>query len=190
MGHLTGLEARLIRAGGQIVTQRRQRLADLSRALPRAEALLAPAIQRLDQWGERFPGSLRALITAKRGELRSTSAGLRATTIRFQIDKSRERVADRATRATRAVVARLENESRRLAALERLRQSMGYPATLKRGYAVIRDEAGHVLTEASQAAKARLLEIEFADTRLAALPQKTAKGGKPAPSPPDQGTLF
>ncbi len=190
MGHLTGLEARLIRAGGQIVTQRRQRLADLSRALPRAEALLAPAIQRLDQWGERFPGSLRALITAKRGELHSTSAGLRATTIRFQIDKSRERVADRATRATRAVAARLENENRRLAALERLRQSMGYPATLKRGYAVIRDEAGHVLTEASQAANARLLEIEFADTRLAALPQKTAKGGKPAPSAPDQGTLF
>lgn len=191
LGHLTALEARLIRAGGQIVAQRRQRLADLSRALPRPDALLAPAIQRLDQWGERFPGSLRALIMAKRQELRSTAAGLRPATIRFQIDKARERVSERHARATRAITARLEREGNRLAALERLRQSLGYPATLQRGYAVIRDEEGQVLTEASAAAKARLLEIEFADTRLAAIPQKAAKPGKPAPKPPEgQGSLF
>ncbi len=190
MAHLTGLEARLIRSGGQMISTRRQRLADLSRALPRAETLLAPALQRFDQWAERFPGSLRALIATKGQELRSTAAGLRAATIRFQIDKSRERLEERTARATRAITARLDTHTTRLEALERLRQSLGYPATLRRGYAVVRDEEGRVLTDARAAAKARMLEIEFADSRLLAQPQKPAKSGKPPAKPPEQGSLF
>ena len=188
---LAGLDARLIRAGGQAVSQRRQRLSDLARALPRAEALLAPATQRFDQWAERFPGSLRALIATKTQELRSTAAGLRANTIRFQIDKSRDRLEDRATRATRALTASLDQHATRLAALERLRQSLGYPATLQRGYAVVRDADGALLTSAGAAAKAPTLEIEFADGHLVALPQKSAKAPKPkTPPPPQQGSLF
>ena len=187
---LASLDARLARAAGQMVSQRRQRLADLARALPRAEALLAPALQRFDQWAERFPGSLRALITAKTQELRSTSAGLRANTIRFQIDKGREKLSERAARAERAILARLEHHDTRLAALERLRQSLGYPATLKRGYAVVRDETGQVLTEASSAAKARLLEIEFSDTRVTAVPHKPSKPAKTDNAPPQQGKLL
>ena len=189
---LAGLDARLIRAGGQAVSQRRQRLADLSRALPRAEALLAPATQRYDQWAERFPGSLRALIASKSQDLRSTAAGLRATTIRFQIDKSRERLEDRSTRTTRAITAQLEQHATRLAALERLRQSLGYPATLQRGYAVVRDTDGAVLTSGAAAAKFTTLDIEFADGTLVAMPQKSGKTQKPktTPPPPQQGSLF
>jgi exodeoxyribonuclease VII large subunit len=190
LAHVAGLEARLLRTAGQMVSTRRQRLADLSRALPRSEALLAPALQRFDIWAERFPGALRALILAKGQELRSTSAGLRAATIRFQIDKSRDRLDERALRARRAMGLRLEAQATKLAALERLRQSLGYPATLRRGYAVVRDEGGQVVTAAAQAAQARILEIEFADSRLPAMPQKSAKAAKPAPKPPEQGDLF
>ena len=187
---LAGLDARLVRAAGHMVAQRRQRLSDLARALPRAETLLAPALQRFDQWAERFPGSLRALITAKGQELRSASSGLRANTIRFQIDKGRARLDERSARAERAISARLEHLQTRLAALERLRQSLGYPATLKRGYAVVRDDAGQVLTEASSAARARLLEIEFSDTRVSAVPHKPSKPAKTDSSPPQQGKLL
>ncbi len=187
---LAGLDARLVRAAGHMVAQRRQRLSDLARALPRAETLLAPALQRFDQWAERFPGSLRALITAKGQELRSASSGLRANTIRFQIDKGRARLDERSARAERAISARLEHLETRLAALERLRQSLGYPATLKRGYAVVRDDAGQVLTEASSAARARLLEIEFSDTRVTAVPHKPSKPAKTDSSPPQQGKLL
>lgn len=188
--HVTGLEARLIRAGGQLVSQRRQRLSDLARALPRAEALLAPAAQRFDQWAERFPGSLRALITAKRQELRSTAAGLRSSAIRFQIGKASDRLEQTASRTVRAISARLDQQATRLVALERLRQSLGYPATLRRGYAVVRDEEGHVVTEAGAAAKARMLEIEFSDTRLSVLPQKPTKTARARSIPPQQGDLF
>jgi exodeoxyribonuclease VII large subunit len=189
---LAGLDARLIRTGGQAISQRRQRLADLARALPRAEALLAPATQRFDQWSERFPGSLRALIATKSQELRSIAAGLRAHSIRLQIDKSRERLEERSARTVRALSAQLGQLTTRLAALERLRQSLGYPATLQRGYAVVRDAQGAVLTKAAEAAKAQMLEIEFADSSLSAIPQKAGKPpkSKSTPPPPQQGSLF
>ncbi len=190
LAHVTTLDARLTRAAAHSVSQRRQRLSDLSRALPRAESLLAPAIQRLDQWAERFPGSLRALITAKRQELRSTAAGLRPATISREIAKASERLNERDSRATRATTAALDRHQTRLAALERLRQSLGYPATLARGYAVIRDADGTPLTSAKSAATAQTLAIEFSDGQIRAVPQKTPKPTKARPQAPDQGSLF
>lgn len=190
LAHVTTLDARLTRAAAVSVSQRRQRLSDLSRALPRAETLLAPATQRLDQWAERFPGSLRALMTAKRQELRSTAAGLRPTTISREITKARERLTERNTRAQRAVATQLDRHQTRLNALERLRQSLGYPATLARGYAVVRDSEGTPLTSAKTASAAQALQIEFSDGEVSTLPQKAPKPAKPKPPKPDQGSLF
>ena len=190
LAHVTTLDARLTRAASQAVTQRRQRLSDLARALPRAETLLAPALQRFDQWAERFPGSLRALMTAKRQDLRSTAAGLRPATIAREITKAQERLSDRQTRAARAMATQLDRQRTQLDALERLRQSLGYPATLARGYAVLRDAEGSLLTNAKTAGTAPILTIEFADGQIKAAPQKVPKTAKPKPQKPDQGSLF
>ncbi|MFO8126746.1 exodeoxyribonuclease VII large subunit, partial [Yoonia sp.] len=59
-------------------------------------------------------------------------------------------------------------QSERLAqleALDRLRETLGYVETLKRGYAVVRGD-GAVVTTKGAAQKAKALEIEFADGRL------------------------
>ena len=48
MGWVQGQEARLARAAGQGIERRKQRLSDLSRLLPRADALMNDARQRLD----------------------------------------------------------------------------------------------------------------------------------------------
>ncbi len=190
--HLATLEARLLRAGAQAVVARRQRLSDLARAVPRPEALIAPSAQRFDQWAERFPGSLRALLAAKRQEMRSTSAGLRPATILMQIDKARERLADRADRAARANRTQINRLQTELASLERLRQSLGYPATLRRGYAVVRDGADNLLTSAASAAKATELQIEFSDDIITALPAKPVRSKRASPTEPPagQGSLF
>ena len=77
-------------------------------------------------------------------------------------------------------------------ALHRLRLTLGYRATLQRGYAVVRGAAGQVLTNAAAASGEAALEIEFLDDRITAVPV----GGKPVrpaarPKPPGgQGSLF
>ncbi len=186
------LGARLAQAGGQAVARREQRLRDLARALPRPDSLLAPAVQRFDQWADRVPGSLRALVRSKHHELRSTAAGLRPAGLQARLAQGQDRLAAQAGRAARAQAARLDALGTRLASLDRLRQSLGYPATLQRGFAVVRDADGAVLTTAAAARKAPRLMIEFADTTLPATPdRKGARGSRDdSTTPPEQGRLF
>lgn len=101
----------------------------------------------------------------------------------------------------------------RLEALERMRQTLGYRETLRRGYAVVRGD-GTVVTNSKAAANAAALEIEFADGRMNAVPggdggsaPQGPAGGKSKPGkprkeegpgrespgkarPPRQGSLF
>lgn len=78
MGWVDEQGARMSRAmGGQGVMQRGQRLRDLARALPRAEALLDGPRQRLDHAGLRLPAALKGMTDARRVKLTQASAGLR-----------------------------------------------------------------------------------------------------------------
>jgi exodeoxyribonuclease VII large subunit len=111
-----------------------------------------------------------------------------------QLAQISRRFGDAADRQTKAWRDRIDG-------LDRLRETLGYKATLQRGYAVVRGD-GDVVTTKTAAAKARELEIEFADGRLAlsqaqdgqppvAKPaRKPAKSTGPKSDPPDQGSLF
>ena len=85
----------------------------------------------------------------------------------------------------------LEGWHRQLAALERIRQSLGYENTLNRGYAVVRGD-GEVLVSLKAAKKASHLEIQFADGRLNVGGPGKAKPSKSKPKKPEarQKNLF
>jgi exodeoxyribonuclease VII large subunit len=84
--------------------------------------------------------------------------------------------------------ARFAALAERLAGLDRVRQTLGYEATLARGYAVVRSGDG-LVTRVKTANAAAALDIQLAAGRLAV-------GGvaKPAPKakdvPPEQGSLL
>lgn len=220
-------EARLSRASRQRLDQRGQRLADLARALGRPEALTGPARQRLDLWADRLPGALRAAATRKRSAFNAVAGRVhRGLLVRF-LEEEKRRLSDRAARLlhafqrllrdgerdrakaraelagltdrmVRAAGARLTAQNERLAALDRMRQTLGYRETLKRGYAVVRGD-DRPLTNRAAAEAAQELEIEFHDGRLAVgtvgsaggAPAKTrGPSGKPGKGGNDQGSLF
>ncbi len=255
---LDGQGARLGRCSSHAVIQRRQRLRDLSRALPRPETLVAQATQRLDHCGERLPAALRMATGRKRLAFQQVAAHLRPRVLSDRTDRchqvlaraairlagaldrplqrdrlrlsrlpvsparltdriqvARQRLGDCGSRLTQGLAraareaeadirrgkerlekllqrldqatdARLTGGRERLDALERLRQTLGYKETLRRGYAVVRGDSG-VVTSRAAAEQATGLEIEFHDGRLALGgkgPRKT-KG-----KTPDQGSLF
>lgn len=79
----------------------------------------------------------------------------------------------------------------RLEGLERIRQSMGYRETLRRGFAVMRGDDGALVSSVKQAKKQTALEIEFEDGRLSLnkgdkLKRKAEKKSDDGP----QGSLF
>jgi exodeoxyribonuclease VII large subunit len=224
--------ARLAQSARAGLDRRAERLRDLSRALPRPDALLMGPAQRLDALDTRLPGALRAAIAKKRIEL--SDHPLRPGLVARAVERGRDRLGSSAARlpgAHRAglaqkrlrlqglrlsataldaaigrerrdfdrlaarlrpdlVTTRIERQRERLMALERLRDTLGYEATLARGYAVVRGD-GAVVTGVAAAQAATVLEIEFADGRVqAGAAARPKRGSKPAPPPPEQGTLL
>lgn len=202
--------ARLSQGATRALGQRAQRLADLARALPHPQNLTQSARQRLDFWGERLDPALISATRAKRLALAEQSASLRPVTLNRMIQSARARVVDRANRLQPQLLTR-ENARRRqaldqlsarlvqagetrnrrlrdrLEGLERMRQTLGYTETLRRGYAVVRSGEALVTTRAA-AEKAGALEIEFQDGRFAVGGARRKK--KSAPPPPEQGSLL
>ncbi len=208
-----GFGARLGRAAGQGLLTRNQRLRDLARALPKPETLVGTASQRLDLWSGRLPAALGAATGRKRAAFNSTAAHIRPRMLQSVIERGRERLAYRAARlapetlardvtrkseALEALIRRLtiaanaqtESWRARLDGLDRMRMTLGYHETLKRGFAVVYGD-GHVVTSKAAAEAAAALEIEFHDGRLSpggSAPRPSAR--KPKEEPPEQGNLF
>jgi len=215
--------ARMTRGIGQALSLRDQRLRDLSRAMPRVDMLLQTPRQRLDAAGDALPRALQAGVQTRRVALAQSSGGLRAQSLqrmieirrqtlgrhadrltpvglRRDIDRRRERVADLSRRLAEAGTRQVQGLKDQLAALDRMRETLSYQATLERGYAVVRGDGALVKT-AEVAGKASEIEIEFADGRLKvgqgvvaaapATPKKAApKPKSKKPDAPEQGSLF
>ncbi|MFN3724337.1 MAG: exodeoxyribonuclease VII large subunit [Paracoccaceae bacterium] len=148
----------------------------------RGEALAARIARKrdlwhssFDKWASRLAPSLARLITVSGGKLA----------------EQRKSLAGLSTRLDTAPVKRLTDLARRLEALDRTRQTLGYAQTLRRGYAVVRGD-GVVVTGKIAAEKASALEVEFHDGRLMLSGQsgrtQPRKGG--GAKPPEQGSLF
>ncbi len=214
MAWLDGQDARLTQSLTSGIRTRGQRLHDLSRALPRVETLTEGPAQRLDALGDRLPAALTKSVQTRRVALSEVSGALRPSQItrmfsnakqrlestsarlnlnalqtrmsnqRTDYDRQAQRLSDAGVRQMKTLVDQVKN-------LDRLMQTVGYEATLKRGFAVVRD--GETVVSTTKAAKsAGALEIQFADGRVAVGPGAISKPAKkkPVPPTPEQGDLF
>ncbi len=233
LAHVDGQGARITRAIGNAVMQRRQRLADLSRALPRPDSLLDSPRQRLDQLSEQLPSTLIRGVQRRRLALVHFSGSLRPATLRQilrnegqKLTRAGQRLTPALTRALRTQGDKLEgraarlrpdrleqqltrkqaelstlsrrlsiagsagirDQRRRLAAAARLLASLGYEATLERGYAVVR-ENGDLVTTKARADQAKTLDIQFSDGTVTLAQSTRRKAAKPT-AKPEQGSLF
>ncbi|HEX2652179.1 MAG TPA: exodeoxyribonuclease VII large subunit [Xanthobacteraceae bacterium] len=127
------------------------------------------------------------------------SAGFRANAQahRTRIARDRERIAmliERAQRAERLLI------DRRNLAVERAGQllsALSYQGVLARGFALVRDHAGHPLRLSADVVKGSLLDIEFSDGRVGAIaegPPTRKESAKPksrrGSGSSGQGSLF
>ena len=193
LGWLASMEERRIRALGTAILQRRQRLRDLARALPNPADLVAMQVQRLDILGARLPRALQMVTQKRRAELVEKTAGLRPQLLVQGIENRQDRLTRVANGFGIAAKTQVARARVKLDGLERLRQTLGYKETLRRGYAVVRDEAGAVVSKVATAKAADGLNIEFADGRLdVATNANMPKAAKKRPPPPsgEQGSLF
>ena len=163
MGWLSSMEERRVRSLTSNLEIKRQRLKDLSRGLPTPADLVAMAAQRLDAVSDRLPRALSAVSNNKRTLLLQRSAGLRGRLLQNKlIDRTKEmnRFVKSIEANIRLIIQRNQSS---LDGLERIRQTLGYEATLRRGYTVVRNKDGKLITRLKEAEVNKELEIEFYD---------------------------
>lgn len=151
-------------------------------------------------------------ILSEKGRIARIDASLKSLPARLETHLQRERqnLVSLMRHADTAVSHTLSRSRSALLGQDRVLQSLSYKNVLKRGYAVVRDDADRPLTRASNIAEGSAISIEFADGRVAAVagagggdmpdPVQTApatippkrKAPKPdaTSGPPKQGSLF
>ena len=177
---------------------RRSELRSAARALPDAEEVLALPRQRLDHASARLPRSLRAnahshhvrfsqigvrlnkhlmraTVERRRERFGAIAQRLRASLVaniaaaRTRIARQRDRVGVFGQRAERAVGVILDQRVARFERAGQLLTAFSYRGVLARGFALVRDGAGHPVRTAATVSSGMRLDIEFSDGRVGAV---------------------
>ncbi|QCB53159.1 exodeoxyribonuclease VII large subunit [Sphingopyxis sp. PAMC25046] len=161
MSQLATWNGRIIGAANRHQALAGERLTALARHLPKREALYAPQRQRLDDAGERLDRSQRHRLTVIAERVATRGAALRPALLARRWDRDR---------------ALLEG-------LGRLLTSLDPRALLSRGYAMVRDGGGAIVTSAGKAKDAGHLRLQFADGDV---PVQVVGSDTPPPAPKPQ----
>jgi len=168
--------------------------------LPRPETLLQVKRQRLDYASASLPRA--ALALTQKARLALSRLVISPASLKSEIRTSKQRLRDVAVRARPALTRLMQQRATTLAAQGKLLETLSYQATLKRGYALVRDSEGKLIRSASPAASAASLKISFADGDVTAIPEGSPgvpPSGSPPKAPPEaprakpkgqQGSLF
>ncbi|MCI5094700.1 MAG: exodeoxyribonuclease VII large subunit [Rhodobacteraceae bacterium] len=144
--------ARLTRGVGQAVQMRQQRLADLSRALPRPDSLLDTPRQRFDQVAERLPNALVRGVQARRLALAENSAALRPSRLQDRVKAERKRFEERQIRLEPALLRGLSTRRDRLV----LQASRLQPARLEQDVLRKRESLTQLVQRFARAGESRI----------------------------------
>jgi len=200
MDRIDDLGRRLTGASLRAVDLRRTRLIAATRALPRASDILALPRQRFDSAANALPKALLANTTLHARRFERVGARLTPTSLLRTQAQLAERLAVLSARGGRAVAELVARRRARLDQVASVFEAVNHMATLRRGYALVRDGEGRPVFRAADLASGAAIEIEFADDRVRARVGEAASlpvESKPAPRRvrgkpdlDDQGNLF
>lgn len=172
------------------------RVRDGKLRLGEASGLLRPSIvgsrvargqERLGGLQSRLSPALGRATSQARRDLNQQARRLRPDAVMAAQLRAAKDLSATLRRMSTAATTQVERQRSRLGALERMRETLGYRETLKRGYAVVRGD-GEVVTTAKAANSATMIEVEFADGKMT--PAGKPAKAKPKSPPADQGSLF
>jgi exodeoxyribonuclease VII large subunit len=178
-----------------------------SRGLPRLEDLIAMPRQRFDAASQRLSRALSTNTDAHAKQLARVGPRLQLRLLEQRIVRASERLeraslrggsalervaSQRRTRlertggrlAPQVLLNRIARARDRVTASAQMLQSLSYQSVLRRGFALVRNDAGEAVRSASAIASGSNLTIEFADGNIAAKSSGTPSGpsGPPTPS--------
>lgn len=180
---LMNLDRRLLSASARSMSERRERLRGLARAIPKPQDIMGLAQQRFDNAAARLTQSLRSHVLSHRNTYDKIAARLRPEPMQARTRDARLRLGELGTRSTNAVEARLTRQRERLGASGKMLEVLSYKSTLGRGFALVHGPDGSIVRSAAAIEHGLEAEVEFADGRVPATFGAGAPPPKTAPRP-------
>lgn len=163
---LSSLDNRLQRSLILLLQNKKQRITDLSRGLPKGEDLFYSQSQKLDFLTEKLPFALKGLTQKFRLKIVSISAKINIKVLEQSISHNKTEVSSIEKQLHRVMFNCFEQLAQKLKSTERLRQNLGYRETLKRGYVVLRDGEGPLTSAEKTSSSEGPITAEFFDGSL------------------------
>ena len=189
-----------------------RRLAGVSPRLQRRllQIRIERAADRLERVARRKEQALGQGTAARRARFERLAGRLSLRPVARRLADKRERLAELTMRLPQCFEAGLLHRRRMVSAQAQMLTALGYQSVLRRGFALVRDEAGRTVRSVSGLAAGQRLDVELIDGNVAAEvqatkvrpgdatdagPPKDASGpmrgsGKPRKPPEGQGSLF
>lgn len=142
---------------------REDRVTGLARGLPNLNALIDTAAQRIDDWGERLALALPTAIRQKSQQLAVAFAKLQPRNLLLNITHHSSKLQDSGERLTRITQRNIGDMERRLANVSQLLDTLNPTRILERGFVLVRDKQGNVLTHAASIIPEGLFNLQFSD---------------------------
>jgi exodeoxyribonuclease VII large subunit len=171
------------------VERARLRLAEIGARLGRPDALLRDSRLRLRGPAGQLQQLFAAFLRERQSAFRQLAGRLSLDELAARLPRQRSALAGLGTRQDHAIGRALASRRERLDSLGGLLASLSYQGVLARGFALVRDDAGRLVTSARSAAAATALELEFADGGVRTLVAGRAgkRIGGPVRPAPDAG---
>jgi exodeoxyribonuclease VII large subunit len=151
--------------------QLQQSLQELDARLQRtASRLCDTAIQKLDDWSERLLASLPALLSRKEQTLALMTARLQPKVLFAELSATQARLRDMGKRMGLAGRRLVEKKTGELAGLAGLLETLNYQRVLERGFVLVKNAGGKVVSRMGAAKQEKELRLVFADGELTVIP--------------------
>lgn len=162
---------RLISAATRLMQHYRNQLEARAGRLTHPRQILENKMQAVDLLGEKLTGSLKANIQHHKSNLQTIAANL--TSPRFMMEQKNQKLTHLGDKIHNAVQRLHHDKKIQLSSQFRVLETLSHHGVLSRGYALVYDENGHIITQSAQVGEGQIVQIEFKDKDI--LSTKAAK---------------
>jgi len=156
------------------ISKSREGIDDLRRRVKDPRRFLADQRLRVDDLVDRGARSVERQAASLRTELTSAKRHLQGAGPAARIPRERQRVQNAASASRVGIEKRVARQRARLAELAGRLEAHSPLGVLARGFALVRDESGHVVRRAADTKPGQILDVKLAEGEIAV----TVKGSK------------
>lgn len=172
---VSGLQAAVVQMMRQRVQQLQQQCRSLTQRLRHPGQLLREQSQRLDERELRLGRAMKSQLRQQSQQLLALQRRLEALKPQRQLQQQGNSLAQLQRRLALALRQQLKQESAQIDALTRRLRSLSPEGTLLRGYAIVTDDQGKLVTDSGQLESGERIHARLAQGQFSATVESTEK---------------